>query len=133
METLKAINVHLQEFSGIEGFKAAAVFTARGEMIEAKAVGGYDINSVGIFANKTLLTAQQAADHEDVGPVNLVQIRTGKVTIFAHCFNRAADTAPTKKGEAHFHTILVLGPEGNVGMAILILDKIAGEIADELA
>ncbi len=132
-EWLMGIKDHLQAFKDIDGFKAVAIFTAEGKMIESEVLGGYDIKTVGTYAHNTLLTAQQAADHEAVGPVNLVQIRTDKATILAHRINRATDIAPTRNGKAHFHTILVLAPEGNVGMAALILDKIANEIADGLS
>lgn len=127
-----AIKDHLQEFDGIEGFKAAAVFTAQGEMLESETVGKYDIKSVGMFANNALLNAQKATDQMGVGRGNLMQIRAPQANIMMRCLNEATDFAATKDGKAHFHTVVVMDPEGNMGMAAMILDKVVGKIADEL-
>jgi len=127
-----AIKDHLQELTGVEGFKAAAVFTAQGEMLEAETVGKYDIKSVGMFANNALLNAQKATDQMGVGRGNLMQIRAPQANIMMRCLNEATDFAATKEGKAHFHTVVVMDPEGNMGMASMILDKVVGRIADEL-
>ncbi|NOZ93678.1 MAG: response regulator [Acidobacteria bacterium] len=127
-----AIKDHLQEFTGIEGFKAAAVFTAQGEMLESETVGKYDIKSVGMFANNALLNAQKATDQMGVGRGNLMQIRAPQASIMMRCLNEATDFAANKEGKAHFHTVIVMDPEGNMGMAAMILDKVVGKIADEL-
>lgn len=118
-----ALKDHLQEFTGIEGFKAAAVFTAQGEMLESEAVGKYDIKTAGMFANNALLNAQKATDQMGVGRGNLIQIRAPQASIMMRCL---------EEGKAHFHTLIVMDPEGNLGMAAMILDKVAGKIADEL-
>jgi len=131
-ERQMAIKDHLQEFTGIEGFKAAAVFTAQGEMIESETVGKYDIKSVGMYANNALLNAQKATDQMGVGRGNLMQIRAPKATVMMRCLNEATDFAATKEGKAHFHTVVVMDPEGNMGMASMILDRVAARIADEL-
>ena len=131
-ESEMAIKDHLQEFTGIEGFKAAAVFTAQGEMLESEVVGKYDIKSVGMYANNALLNAQKATDQMGVGRGNLVQIRAPQANIMMRCLNEATDFAATKEGKAHFHVIVVMDPEGNMGMATMILDKVVGRIADEV-
>ena len=127
-----AIKDHLQEFTGIEGFKAAAVFTAQGEILESETVGKYDIKSVGMYANNALLNAQKATDQMGVGRGNMMQIRAPQASILMRCLNEATDFAATKEGKAHFHTIVVMDPEGNMGMATMILDKVVGKIAEEL-
>jgi len=127
-----AIKDHLQEFAGIEGFRAAAVFTAQGEMLESEVIGKFDIKSVGMYANNALLNAQKATDQMGVGRGNMVQIRAPQANILMRCLNEATDFAATKDGKAHFHTIVVMDPEGNMGMATMILDKIVGKIANDL-
>jgi len=131
-ERYMAIKDHLQEFNGIAGFKAAAVFTAQGEILDSEAVGKYDVKSVGMYANNALLNAQKATDQMGVGRGNLMQIRAPQANILMRCLNEATDFAATKDGKAHFHTVVVMDPEGNMGMAGMILDKVVGKIADEL-
>ncbi len=131
-ERRMAIKDYLHEFNGIEGFKAVALFTAQGEMIESETVGKYDIKSAGMYANNALLNAQKATDQMGVGRGNLVQIRAPQANVLMRCFNEATDFAATKEGKAHFHVIVIMDPEGNMGMATMILDKIVGKIADEL-
>jgi len=127
-----AIKDHLNEFSEIQGFKGVAVFTAQGEMIEGFANGKLDIKTVGTFANNALLNAQKATDQMGVGRGNLMQVRAPEATVIMRCLNEATDFAQTSQGKAHFHTVVVLDPEGNAGMAGMILDKIVGKIAEEL-
>ncbi len=127
-----AIKDLLQEFTGIEGFKGVAVFTAQGEMLESEVVGKYDIKSAGMYANNALLNAQKATDQMGVGRGNLVQVRAPQANVLMRCLNEATDFATTKAGKAHFHVIVVMDPEGNTGMASMIIDKVAAKIADEL-
>ncbi len=131
-ERVMAIKDHLQEFNGIEGFRAVAVFSAQGDMLESETVGKYDIKAAGMFANNALLNAQKATDQMGVGIGNLVQIRAPKATVLMRCLNEATDFAASKEGKAHFHTIVVMDPEGNTGMASMILDKVVAKIAEEL-
>ena len=127
-----AVKDHLAEFQSIEGFKGAAVFTAQGEMLEELTSGKIDIKTVGMFANNALLNAQKATDQMGVGRGNLVQIRAPQATVLMRCLNEATDFAASKEGKAHFHAVVVMDPEGNTGMASMILDKIVVKIAEEL-
>jgi predicted regulator of Ras-like GTPase activity (Roadblock/LC7/MglB family) len=131
-ESEMAIKEHLAQFEGIEGFEGAAVFTAQGEMLEGLARSGMDIRTVGTFANNALLNAQKATDQMGVGRGNLMQIRAPKAIVLMRCLNEATDFAATKEGKAHFHTVVVLNPEGNVGMASMVLDKVVTKIAEEV-
>ncbi len=127
-----AIKDQLNEFNTIEGFQGAAVFSSSGEMLDGVASGSIDIKTIGMFANNALLNAQKATDAMGVGRGNLLQIRAPKAHIVMRCLNEATDFAATSAGKAHFHTVVILDPEGNVGMATMVLDKVVGKIAEEL-
>lgn len=127
-----AIKDHLAEFQDIEGFLGAAVFTAQGEMVDGVSKGQIDIKAIGMYANNALLNAQKATDKMGVGRGNLMQIRAPQATVLMRCLNEATDFAASKEGKAHFHTVIVLDPEGNSGMATLLLDKAVGKIAEDL-
>lgn len=127
-----AIKDHLNEFQGIEGFMGAAVFSSQGEMLDSKTAANIDVKSIGMYANNALLNAQKATDQMGVGRGNLMQIRAPQATVIMRCLNEATDFAATADGKAHFHTIVLMSPEGNVGMATMILDKVVARIADEV-
>jgi CheY-like chemotaxis protein/predicted regulator of Ras-like GTPase activity (Roadblock/LC7/MglB family) len=127
-----AIKDHLAELEEVQGFQGAAVFTAQGEMLEGLAKGKLDIKTVGLYANNALLNAQKATDQMGVGRGNMVQIRAPQALVLMRCLNEATDFAATKEGKAHFHTVVVLEPEGNTGMASMLLDKAVAKVADEL-
>jgi CheY-like chemotaxis protein/predicted regulator of Ras-like GTPase activity (Roadblock/LC7/MglB family) len=131
-ENNMAIKDQLAEFQEIAGFQGAAVFTAQGEMLDGIAKGKVDIKTIGMFANNALLNAQKATDQMGVGRGNLMQIRAPKATVLMRCLNEATDFAATKEGKAHIHAVVVMEPEGNVGMATMILDKAIAKIADEV-
>ena len=131
-ENVMAVKDHLNDFQTIEGFRGAAVFTAQGEMIEGLAQGKVDIKTIGMFANNALLNAQKATDQMGVGRGNLMQIRAPQAVVLMRCLNEATDFAATKEGKAHFHVVVVMDPEGNTGMASMMLDKAVGHIAEEL-
>lgn len=130
--TLMAIRDHLNELQTVSGFVAAAVFSPQGEMLEGFATNNMDVKSVGMFANNALLNAQKATDQMGVGRGNLMQIRAPQATVIMRCLNEATDFSASATGKAHFHTVVVLDPEGNVGMASMILDKMVGRIAEEI-
>ncbi len=127
-----ALMNHLAEFEEIAGFMGVAVFTAQGEMLDGMAKGTIDIKSLGMFANNALLNAQKATEAMGVGRGNLMRIRAPQATVMMRCYNEATDFAATKQGKAHFHTVVVVDPEGSTGMAAMILDKAVIKIADEL-
>lgn len=127
-----AIRDHLNEFQSIEGFLGAAVFSAQGDMLDGFSNGKMDIKAVGMFANNALLNAQKATDQMGVGRGNLMQIRAPQATVVMRCLNEATDFAATATGKAHFHTVVVMSPEGNVGMATMLLDRAVGKIAEEV-
>ena len=129
---LMAIRDHLNELQGVEGFQAAAIFSAQGEMLEGFTTTKMDIKTVGAFANNALLNAQKATDQMGVGRGNRLQIGAPQATILLRCLNEATDFAATAAGKAHFHAIVVLTPDGNAGMASMILEKALAKIADEV-
>ncbi len=127
-----AIRDHLNELQGATGFVAAAVFSPQGEMLDGFATTGMDVKSVGLFANNALLNAQKATDQMGVGRGNFMQIRAPQAIVLMRCLNEATDFAASATGKAHFHTVVIMSPEGNVGMAGMLLDKIVGKIAEEV-
>lgn len=127
-----AVKDSLTELQAAEGFMGAAVFTSAGELIEMVANSKLDVKAIGMFANNALLNAQKATDAMGVGRGNLVQIRAPQATVIMRCLNEATDFASTSGGKAHFHTVVLLSPEGNVGMASMLLDKAVGQIAEEV-
>lgn len=131
-ERSMAIKEHLGQLQGVEGFIGAAVFSPTGDMLESIVAGNVDIKTVGQFANNALLNAQKATDQMGVGRGNLVQIRAPQAVVLMRCLNEATDFAATAAGKAHFHTVAVMQPEGNIGMAVMMLDRIVTRVADEL-
>ena len=127
-----AIKDHLSELQPVEGFLGAAVFAPSGEMLDGVSSGKADIKVVGMYANNALLNAQKATEAMGVGRGNLMQIRAPQATVVMRCLNEATDFSATAAGKAHFHTVCLLTPEGNVAMATMLLDKIVGKIAEEL-
>ena len=126
------VKEHLEVFQGIEGFKGAAIFTAQGEMLESVTSGKVDIKTVGMFANNALLNAQKATDQMGVGRGNMVQIRAPQAVVLMRCLNEATDFAASKDGKAHIHAVVVMDPEGNTGMATMLLDKAVSAVAEEV-
>jgi CheY-like chemotaxis protein len=131
-DTHMAIKDHLNELQTVSGFLAAAVFSPQGDLLEGFANNNMDIKSVGMFANNALLNAQKATDQMGVGRGNRMQIRAPQATVVMRCLNEATDFSASATGKAHFHTVVVMDPDGNVGMASMILDKVVGKIADEV-
>lgn len=131
-EELMAIKEHLRGLQEVEGFMAAAVYSPTGDMLESITNANIDIKTVGAFANNALLNAQKATDQMGVGRGNLMQVRAPQATVIMRCLNEATDFAATAAGKAHFHTVVVMSPEGNMGMAVMMLDRAVSHIADEL-
>ncbi len=127
-----AIKDKLAEFQEIEGFQGAAVFTAQGEMLDGITKTAIDIKAIGMYANNALLNAQKATDQMGVGRGNMMQIRAPQAVVLMRCLNEATDFAATKSDKAHFHTVVVMDPEGNTGLASVVLDKVVGKVAEEL-
>ena len=99
------------------------------EAVEKRTNGQIKIT---IYANNALLNAQKATDQMGVGRGNFMQIRAPQAIVLMRCLNEATDFAAVKEGKAHFHTVVVLSPEGNIGMAGMMLDKAVVKIADEV-
>lgn len=130
--TIMAMKELLQELAQAEGFKAAAVFMPTGEMLEGISASNIDMKIVGSLANNALLNAQKATDAMGVGRGNMVQIRAPQAIVIMRCLNEATDFAMTASGKAHVHMVVVMDPEGNVGMASIYLDKVIRKVADEV-
>ncbi len=130
--SLMAIRDLLEKFTPVQGFKAAGVFAPGGEMIESLTVGQIDIKTIGLYANNALLNAQKATDEMGMGRGSQINIQAPKAIVIMRCLNEATDFAATKAGKAHFHTVVLMEPEGNTAMANMILDTVVAGIADEM-
>lgn len=128
-----ALKDHLMSLQGVEGFVGAAVFSGTGEALDAFSTNPrLDMKAIGAFANNALLNAQKATDEMGVGRGNFLQIRAPQAIVLMRCLNEATDFATTQTGRVHIHTVVVMNPEGNVGMAGMMLDKVVGKLAEEL-
>jgi predicted regulator of Ras-like GTPase activity (Roadblock/LC7/MglB family) len=127
-----AIKDTLDAFREINGFWGVGVFNSQGEILDSLVNKEIDMASIGMFANNALLNAQKATGEMGVGRGNLVQIRAPQAFVIMRCLNEATDFAATKSGKAHFHTVVVLDPEGNVAMARSVLESALEKIAEEL-
>lgn len=132
-EKTMALKDHLMAMQSVEGFVGAAVFSGSGEALEAYSTNPrLDMKAIGAFANNALLNAQKATDEMGVGRGNALQIRAPQATVLMRCLNEATDFASTQAGRVHIHAVVVMNPEGNVGMASMLLDKAVGKMAEEL-
>ncbi|MEW6365619.1 MAG: response regulator [Acidobacteriota bacterium] len=127
-----ALKDHFNELAAVEGFRGLAVFSPNGEMLDGIVSGKFDIKAAGMFANNALLNAQKATDQMGVGRGNLMQIRAPQAVVIMRCLNEAPEFSQTVPGKAHFHTVVVLDPEGNTGLASMLLDKTVTKMTAEL-
>ncbi len=127
-----AIKDSLDKFREVQGFWAVGVFSPQGEMVDSLVNKKVDINTIGLHANNALLNAQKATEEMGVGRGSFVQIVAPQAQVLLRCLNEATDFAATQAGKAHFHTVVVLEPDGNAAMARMILDSVVEKIAEEL-
>lgn len=131
-EVLMAIKDFLETFRQVDGFLGAAVFAADGSPVETLTAGKIDIAAVGALANNALLNAQKATDQMGIGRGNFVVIKAPQGQVVMRCYNEATDFATTAAGKAHFHTVVALSADGNVGLTGMLMDKVVTQIADVL-
>lgn len=132
-EPIMALRDHLLSLQAVEGFVGAAAFNGTGETLDVVTTNPrLDMQTIGAFANNALLNAQKATDEMGVGRGNFLQIRAPQAVVLMRCLNEATDFATTQPGRIHIHAVVVVNPDGNVGMAGMLLDKTIVKMADEL-
>lgn len=125
-----AIKDLLETFRQVDGFLGAAVFAPDGSPVETLTAGKIDIAAVGALANNALLNAQKATDQMGIGRGNFVVIKAPQGQVVMRCYNEATDFSTTAAGKAHFHTVVALSADGNVGLTGMLMDKVVSQIAD---
>ncbi len=119
----------LESLRSIDGFIGVAAFTASGELIAEVSAPGTRLGELGALANDVLLKSQKATELMGVGRGNEVQLSAPRANILARCLNENADFSKTEPGRAHVHLMLILTPEGNLGLGKLHLEKTIRRIA----
>lgn len=99
----------------VNGYLGSGVFTPQGEMLEGTAdISGIHFEEAGSLIHDTLKNAKETAKQVGFGGLEMIQLYTQMGIILAVCH---ADE------KLHFHTILIIKPDGNVAMAKLKLKK----------
>lgn len=122
----------LEPLRAIYGFIGVAAFTPTGDLIAEVSVAGTrlgELGALGALANEVLLKSQTATDLMGVGRGSQVHLSAPKANILASCLNENADFSKTEPGRAHVHLMLILAPEGNLGLGKLQLEKVIQQVA----
>lgn len=119
----------LGKFKVVDGFLAAGVFSARGELFAELNISNTKIAEIGALANDVLLKAQKATDIMEVGRGQMVHIEAPKAHLIARCLNEAANFTDNTTGKAHIHVVVAIKSDGNLAMAKMKLASIIAELA----
>ncbi len=122
MEKLQEL---LEEMESIRGFEGIGVFTPEGDLIASHVVEGLPIEELGVDVNDLLFSAQTMTKDMGMARGSLLHVQSDDAHFFATCFNEGSDPLKSAPGKSHFHTILIIDPEGSVGMARLKLTQFA--------
>lgn len=120
----------LGEFQGVKGFRGAAVLTAEGEVVEQLAGPALDTAGVGKRAAAVLRLVQEAAGDLAMGKANLLQLRMAEGTVMLRSLDGASGHLPAAAPDAPSSAVVVMDTKGNIGMATVILDRLAGQLAE---
>jgi CheY-like chemotaxis protein len=126
------INEKLVQFKEVNGFMGVGAFTPGGELLGMVTEGDINMEQVGILANNALLNSQKTSLEMGTGRGQLLHIEAEKAHILVRCLNEGNDPLKSEPGKAHFHTVLVLSTEGQVGMGKMRLNQIVDSIAEDL-
>ncbi len=126
------INDKLVQFKDVSGFMGVGAFTPSGESLGIVAGGEINMEKVGILANDALLNSQKTSLEMGTGRGQLLHIEAEKAHILVRCLNEGNDPIKSEPGKAHFHTVLVLSTEGQVGMGKMRLNSIVDSMAEDL-
>jgi len=129
MEELKEL---LIEMESIRGFEGVGVFTPEGDVIATHVKAGLPMKEMGVDVNDLLFDAQKMTKGMGLARGNLLHVQSDDAHLFATCFNEGSDPLKSATGKSHFHTVLIIDPEGSVGMARLKLTKFSLKAKDLL-
>lgn len=121
----------LKEFSSVEGFAGAGVFTPTGETLAIFAPGTGFSKEIGILANNVLMNAQKACLEMGAGRGQQVHIEGEKAHVLARCLNEGSDPLKSQPGKAHIHIVVALTSDASIGLAKMRLNQLAVKIADD--
>ncbi len=126
------IDEKLNNFIDISGFMGVGSFTPTGESLGIVSGGKINMKEIGILASNALFNFQKVSLDMGTGRGQLLHVEAEKAHILVRCLNEGTDPLKTQPGKAHFHTVLVLSLDGQVGMGKMRLNKITEEMADDL-
>ena len=121
----------LKDFSHVDGFSAAAVYTPTGEVLAVLAGDVANIHDVGVLANAVLLNAQKASLEMGAGRGQQVHVEGERAHLLARCVNEGTDPLRSQPGKAHIHVVLVLKPDASIGLAKMRLNSISEKLAED--
>jgi len=109
------IRQEMEIFRRVDGYLGAGVYTPEGVMLGGVTqVAGINFEIAGQLFHDVFLIAENRSIEAGFGITDTIQVNSKKVIIFAKCF---------REGAIHFHTILVVDNDANIGMARLMLQK----------
>ncbi len=113
----------LEIFQKINGYLGSGVFTSDGKMLGGiTEVMGINFEIAGTLFHDSFLITNNNSQEAGFGKVEMFHLYTEKGIIVGKCFNEEG---------IHFHTILVVEPTANLGMAKLLLSKAIDDLKSE--
>lgn len=129
---MASVKEKLEKFKDVDGFQGVGIFTPTGETLEMVSGGGLNIEQVGILANNALINSQKTSLEMGTGRGQLLHIEAEKAHILVRCLNEGTHPLKSEPGKAHFHTVVVLSLDGQVGMGKMRLNQLSESIAEDL-
>jgi len=127
-----AIRELLGEFQGVKGVRGAALLSPEGAVLEQVTSADVDMKANGDLARRVVTSLREIVATCDGSEPNLVQIRTAASTLLIRSFASAASPPRYREVSAAPPIVVVLDPKGNIGMAMVIVDRIIERLAREL-
>ena len=121
----------LKEFSQIDGFAGAGVFTPTGETLGLLGSDKINLKEIGVLANNVLMNAQKASLDMGTGRGQLVHVEAEHAHIIVRCLNEGTDPLRSQPGKAHIHLVLILTSEASLGLAKMKVGKIIETLAED--
>jgi CheY-like chemotaxis protein len=129
-EDIVALQNRLKEFATVDGFVGVGLFTPLGDLLAMVASEEANLGEIGIYFNHLLINAQRAALQTGAGTGRLLHLECDKANVIARCLNEGSGLEASEPGKAHVHLILVLTPEGNLGMAKMKVSSVITFLGD---
>jgi CheY-like chemotaxis protein len=130
-EIRMSTNEKLKELASVDGFKGAALFTPKGELLAQYGKDVANLEEIGILANNVLMNAQQASLDMGTGRGQQVHVEAENATILVRCLNEGTDPLASQPGKAHVHLVYVLDNTAPIGLAKLRLGAAIQKVAED--